>query len=639
MPHPASEGLIESLKKYVTSVLGLLLASLLVAAPAAAQPAITGAATIEELRARLQTIVSETGTPGLGVAIVWKDGTESTFGLGLADVASKEPATERTLFRVGSISKGVVALAVLQLVNQGKLSLDDSVRKLAPEVAFENPWEATDPVVVADLLEHTTGWEDLRVSEFAKDAPGMALRDALAVDPRSRVSRWRPGTRTSYCNSGPTVAAYLVEKLTGVAFEQYVAEHLFRPIGMSTATYSEHGPARLATLYHVDGTTPYPYWNFLYRPSGSLNASASDMAAYLRFYLGRGTVGDVEVLPAASLDRMERHTRSWLAAQGIVANNGLGTGLSMRRGFVYYGHGGAVRGGLSQLEYLADGSAAYFYSINSSNEVAYGQVGDELRAFLTKELAPPPAAPVGPPPPDAASYEGWYQPAAPRNETNRYVELLLGMQRVTWSSGAFRVNNLFGGKYELLPAGGNRLRFKMDAGPGYPLPTSALLPPHPDGRFVYLEAWLERIPAWLVFVRLGALMYCLLALAALLFAAPFLLLRRGSTSRSSGTAERRLLSWPVISALCLLAVARLGMPAPEDPVATFGAMTARSLGLFASTLVFAASAVGSAIQWAFLYESRVRPSVRGLTLLSTIALLAIAAYLGYFGIIGIRTWA
>jgi CubicO group peptidase (beta-lactamase class C family) len=109
------------------------------------------------------------------------------------------------------------------------LSLQDSVHKLAPEVWFENPWEASDPVRVVDLLEHTTGWDDIHLREFAKDAPGIGLREALDYDHHSRISRWRPGTRMAYCNSGPAVAAYIVEKISGQHFIMVRSEHCSPP--------------------------------------------------------------------------------------------------------------------------------------------------------------------------------------------------------------------------------------------------------------------------------------------------------------------------------------------------------------------------------------------------------------------------
>ncbi len=202
------------------------------------------AQSIDELRQQLEKILKDTHTPGVSVAIVHRDGPEWVAGLGKADVASARPTTADTLFRIGSTSKAFTSLSILMLADQGKLSLDDPVHKLAPDAWFENPWESTDPVRVVNLLEHTTGWDDMHLREYAKQAPdSMTLREGLDYDHHSRISRWRPGTRMAYCNSGPPVAAYIVEKLTGQRFEDYVQQNLFGPIGMKTATYFQPTPA------------------------------------------------------------------------------------------------------------------------------------------------------------------------------------------------------------------------------------------------------------------------------------------------------------------------------------------------------------------------------------------------------------
>src|SRR5271157_6018632 len=281
------------------------------------------AQSIAELRQQLEKILADTHTPGLSVAIVRRDGPEWVAGLGKSNVAANQAATGETLFRIGSTSKGFVSLSILKLVNEGKLSLQDPVRKLVPEAWFENRWEATDPVRVVDLLEHTTGWDDMHLREYSKDAPNIGLREALDYDHHSRISRWRPGTRMAYCNSGPAVAAFIVEKIAGQRFEDYVTQNFFGPIGMKTATYFQQPSALLTTLYHPDGKTPYPYWNILYRPAGSINASAKDMAAYVRFYLNRGTVDGVPVMPASSIDRMEVPTRTWAAKEGLKTGYGM----------------------------------------------------------------------------------------------------------------------------------------------------------------------------------------------------------------------------------------------------------------------------------------------------------------------------
>jgi CubicO group peptidase (beta-lactamase class C family) len=244
-----------------------IVASLLLASPArAVEPDLflSPATAPPALEKRLRQILNENSTPGLSVVLLKGQGAAWSAGIGLADVAEGRPATPTTLFRIGSVSKMFVALSVLKLVEEGKLSLETPVRSLVPEISFTNRWEATDPVRVVHLLEHTTGWDDGQVKALAEVGPDpVTPAEGLALVWASRVSRWRPGTYFAYCNAGPTVAAAIIEKLTGKRFEDYVKETFFDRLGMSTADYFDSPRIRalLTKLYHSDGRTPVPYWH------------------------------------------------------------------------------------------------------------------------------------------------------------------------------------------------------------------------------------------------------------------------------------------------------------------------------------------------------------------------------------------
>jgi CubicO group peptidase (beta-lactamase class C family) len=155
-------------------------------------------ANLQEFEARLNEILDETNTPGLGITLVSRDGVIWKAGLGLADRQTETSATSETLFRIGSISKMFVALSVLQLVERGRLDLDAPIRDLVPDIEFENPWAETDPVRVVHLLEHTTGFDDLHLVEYASSDPTpLRLAEGLALHPHSRTVRWPTSSNAS----------------------------------------------------------------------------------------------------------------------------------------------------------------------------------------------------------------------------------------------------------------------------------------------------------------------------------------------------------------------------------------------------------------------------------------------------------
>jgi len=595
---------------------------------------------IDELRTQLESILKDTHTPGVSVAIVHRDENEWVAALGKADVAGGRVATADTLFRIGSVSKAFASLSILKLVDQHKLSLDDTVHKLAPEVWFENRWEATDPIRVVHLLEHTTGWDDIHLREYAKDGASLSLRDAFDYDHHSRISRWRPGSRVSYCNAGPPVAAYIVEKLTGQRFEDYVQQNLFGPIGMTTATYFQPPPASTTILYHEDGTTPYPYWNIIFRPAGSINASAKDMAAYVRFYLNRGMANGTQVIPASDIDRMEIPASGWAAKEGLKAGYGLSNYWTVSDGFVYHGHNGGVNGGLTEMQYMPAYDTGYFYSINSANVDAFRQIGKAIRAYITRKLEKPPLPPAASLPPNSSEYAGWYEPDSPRNEMTRFLERLAGIAFVHFSDGKLLSISLGGWNDPSVPVSGSQFRdvSKDPKEAPEPIATLALLTNN-DGRF--LEAgtgMMKQIPAGLAILEILLTAFAVLAMLAILIYGPFWLLG-GFSKKRRRPSERAIRIWPLIAVLSLIVCGFLLSLDDGDLITNFGHPSIWSVGFFLMTILFGVASVASAIALWRAPAATVRRGVRRFSTIVTTALLIATAYLAYWGVIGIRTWA
>ena len=597
------------------------------------------AQSIAELRQQLEKLLKETHTLGMSVAIVHRDGPEWVAGLGLADVATGRPATADTLFRIGSTSKAFASLAILQLVNEGKLSLDDPVHKLAPEVWFENRWEASDPIRVVHLLEHTTGWDDMHFREYSKDSPNIGLREAFDYDHHSRISRWHPGTRMAYCNSGPPVAAYIVEKITGQRFEDYVQKNLFEPIGMKTATYFQPPTTSATTLYHDDGKTPYRYWNIIYRPSGAINASANDMANYVRFYLNRGSVNGVQVVPPSSIDRAESPASTWAAKDGLKVGYGLSNYWSINDGFVYHGHNGGVEGGLTDMSYMPDYNAGYFYSINSGNGVAFEKAGKLIRAYVTRGLDKPHVPVPGSLPASASRYAGWYEPNSPRIQLMYFMERLLGLVCVSFDRDQLLVKGL-NNKELYLPVAGLQFRHVPKKDAAQPVASLALLSPNEEGQFIQvgIGTTLRSIPAWYAISELAITAYVLLAIISILLYAPFWLLG-GLSRKRRRPPERGMRAWPLLAVLSLIGFIVVFTLASDNLIQSFGNPSGWSVTLFLLTIVFAVASLMSAISLGRAPKPEVRKGVRAYSIAVSVALVIATLYLAYWGIIGVRTWA
>ena len=187
-------------------------------------------ATLDEFRVAAEQNVRETGVPGAGIALVRPDGIEWAGGVGLADRDRGDPITADTHFRVGSISKTFIAIALVQQYEDDALDLEAPVTEVAPKIAIENRFGGS-PVTILQLLQHTAGFDDMHFDEMYNldDTPDIPLAQVLARNPASRRIRWRPGTRMSYSNPGYGVAGDVLEQVTGKPYEDHHSRAHLRP--------------------------------------------------------------------------------------------------------------------------------------------------------------------------------------------------------------------------------------------------------------------------------------------------------------------------------------------------------------------------------------------------------------------------
>jgi CubicO group peptidase (beta-lactamase class C family) len=242
--------------------------------------------TIDEFRRAAARVLEEHGIPGAGISLVRADDVEWEGGIGLADRDRKIPVTADTHFRVGSISKTFVAIALMQLYYDDRIDINADVTSLASEIEINNPWHQTHPVRVVNLLQHTAGFDDMHFNEIynVADPPDIPLLEVLKRDVRTRDVRWRPGTRMSYSNPGYGLAGYLIEKVSGEPYEGYIKRTILNPLKMTTSSFflTREDEKLLAQGYRGATGPPAGFPQIYLRPAGNLHSSAREMGRFVR---------------------------------------------------------------------------------------------------------------------------------------------------------------------------------------------------------------------------------------------------------------------------------------------------------------------------------------------------------------------
>jgi CubicO group peptidase (beta-lactamase class C family) len=602
-------------------------------------------ATLEELQARIAEILEETETPGVGLSLVARDAVLFTGGIGVADRETGERVTADTVFRIGSITKSFVSLAALILVEEGLLDLDTPVRELAPEIEFDNPWRDTDPVRVVHLLEHTTGWDDMAIRDYAYNVdPPISLREGIDYNPKTRRSRWRPGMSMSYSNSGPPIAAYVMQKITGQDFEDFVHERVFTPLEMPIANF-KRPPAvaeRLATGY--DGDDPVEYWNISTRPSGAINTSAREMANFVQLLVNRGSFGGTRLLKPESIDRMETPRTTRAARAGVRTGAGLGNGTGVRSGLVSHGHNGGMPGYLAEMSYSSNHGLGYAFMINSSSDEARAGISELVWQYLTADLEPDPKTPaVAVEMAVLKSYEGWYEPITPRQEDNRFLERITGLARLTVIDQVLTYRSLFGETWRAVPLSDHLFRWEDDP-EDEPIASAAFYDGDASGTVLMdSSSEMRRISTPLVWLQLMLGGASLLLMVSALGFAQYWMPRWLFGKKLKGTPHISVRALPALAAASIVAACMIMILVSTmgggNVIQIFGAPTFWSVSLCLLTWLFAITSVLALVHSVRHWSSPITRSVRIHSVLSSMGSTIVMLYLLYWGVIGIRTWA
>jgi CubicO group peptidase (beta-lactamase class C family) len=395
-----------------------------------------GTASDPDLRRTVATALRRWPSAGLAVAVVRRNEPPTLLHQGVADVASARPVDERTLFRVGSLTKVITAVAVMQLCEQGLVDLDAPAEDYLRAFRLVPVREGIRQPTVGHLLTHTAGvgyWRR-RSDLFRHPGVGSGV-SARSIVPLAEYYVGglpvdvQPGTRWAYSNHGFAALGQIVADVSGEPFDRYLREHVFAPLAMGETDLVPSGRlraqlatgyslrrGRLAAVRHREVPTP---------GGGGLYSTAADMARFLAAMLDGGANEHGRVLTAPTVASMFRpHFRP----DPRVAGMGLGFERREERGRILIGKGGTVAGFLSAIEMAPDDGVGAVVLSNTGALDNRG-VSAPLAEALIRRLAGLPGDPirddVAPHPEVWPALAGWYAPDA-GPVTNLFPRVIMG---------------------------------------------------------------------------------------------------------------------------------------------------------------------------------------------------------------------
>lgn len=277
------------------------------AAAAAAAPA-AAPLTADDVNAWLDGYMPyalHTGDIAGAVVAVVKDGQIVTErGYGYADVAKRAPVDPKmTLFRPGSVSKLLTWTAVMQQVEQGKIDLDADVNQY---LDFKIPARDGKPVTMRELMQHVAGFEEQAKGIMSEDPKSPGFEALLKQWVPERV--FAPDTTPAYSNYGASLAGYIVQRVSGEAFDDYLDKHIFAPLDMQHSTFRQPLPANLEPLmskcYTLASEPPKGFEIIGPAPAGALSSPAEDMAHFMIAHLQNGEYHGNRILKAETAEMM-----------------------------------------------------------------------------------------------------------------------------------------------------------------------------------------------------------------------------------------------------------------------------------------------------------------------------------------------
>jgi len=314
----------------------------------------------------------DSATAGMAVGIVYHGQPIYAKGFGVKSKETGEPVDGNTLFHMASISKTYVATAIMQLVEQGKVALDEKVVAYLPYFSLQD--ERYRDITVRDLLSHTSGMPD--EDDYEWDRPqfddGALERYVRGISNHQLM--WEPGIgKYAYSNIAFEILGDLIAKVSGVSFELYMQENILNPLGMNSSSFFKPSvDEQLLATPHIMGMNTqfgakvsgvFPY-NRAHGPSSTLLTSAAESCRYAMAYLNGGCVDEARILHKSSVKKVWEEIAP-AGDFGYFRHIGLGWFMGQYRGFDAKAHSGMDTGFCSNLVILPEKGIAVTIMFNT----------------------------------------------------------------------------------------------------------------------------------------------------------------------------------------------------------------------------------------------------------------------------------
>ena len=369
-----------------------------------------------ELDFLIDSIMTADHIPGLTALITKKDeGVVWKRNYGFANVELQQPVEDSTLFLVGSVSKTIVATAIMQFWEADSFDLDDNINDYLDDFQVINPYHPNDTITFRMLMMHTSGINDNYPQVFdpltiCGDSP--VPLDSFLINYftpggiyyyPNNFNSWAPGTWWDYSNFAVCLLAYFVEKFSGSTFEEYCRENIFNPLGMGPTTTSyflsglDTTKIAIPYLWQNNQYIPYCHYGCPFYPIGQLRTTKIDLEHFLTAYMNWGQYNGNRILDSLTVDLiLTDHLGHPDPVYGDIQGLVLYQTHEVSNSIWPWGHGGAWNGCRAKMFFKQEENWGVMYFINSRPSAYAGSYLLDLLCIYAQEITGSnlPSAPI-----------------------------------------------------------------------------------------------------------------------------------------------------------------------------------------------------------------------------------------------------